>query len=666
MLQEAADKDVPLYERMKFLAIFSSNLDEFFRVRYPYILALSKLGRKTQMQLSMGLNEDLPAKIQAEVGSQLELFGKILKHEIIPELKKNGIIFYYSSPILEAHLPEIREIFLSEVLSFIQPIFLEGNIKQNFIPENNRLYFVVTLKDDEHVTLTHAVVNIPSEKLPRFFVLTPQNGFEYVIFIDDIVRENLPRLFPGMHIQGVYSIKFNRNAELVLDLEYSGNLLQKIEKQLRKREFGAPSRFLYEPGMPRNVQLFLASAFDLRSDELFEGDRYHNLKDLASFPGFNKPFTYEKLKPLISPEIIDSGDIFNVLNKQDILLHIPYQSYNLVLAFFNQAAVDPDVTEIFITLYRVASDSHVVNALISAAKNGKQVTVFIELKARFDEANNIRWSKSMKEAGVRIIHSLPDIKVHSKIGLIKKQSGLQTLSYAILSTGNFNEITAQFYTDHVLMTTDPAITGELIPLFNFLKKNDKEAKAKMKFEKLLVSQFNMYDRFVKLIDAEIQKAALGEEALIRIKINNLEEPEMITHLYKASQAGVKIHLIVRSVCCLLPGVPGLSENITARRLVDRYLEHTRLFIFGTGNTAEVIIGSADWMNRNLHSRIEVCVAISNADCKKELVDYFEIQWSDNDKMTEINPNLEQHKIHANGSPKINAQQSIYLYLQQSQ
>jgi len=458
----------------------------------------------------------------------------------------------------------------------------------------------------------------------------------------------------------------NRSAELALDLEYSQNLLQKIEKQLKKRDFGPPSRLLYEPGLPRNVQLFLASEFDVKPDELFSGGRYHNIKDLADFPRFNKTLTYEKWKPLASSEIIDSGDVFNVLDRQDILLHIPYHSYNLVLAFFNQAAVDPKVTEMYITLYRVAAESHIVNALISAAKNGKRVTVFIELKARFDEANNIRWSKTMKQAGINIIYSQPDIKVHSKIGLIKKQSGLQTLSYAILSTGNFNEVTAQFYTDHVLMTTDPTITTELVSLFDFLKKNDVEAKAKMKFEKLLVSQFNMYDRFVKLIDAEKEKAARGEEALIRIKINNLEEPEIITHLYKASQAGVKIYLIVRSVCCLVPGVAGLSDNIIVRRLVDRYLEHTRLFIFGTGNSAEVIMGSADWMNRNLHSRIEVCVSISNPDCKKELIDYFEIQWSDNDKMTELTSSLEQHRIDANGFPRINAQQSIYHYLQESQ
>ncbi len=675
VLHEAADKDVPLYERMKFLSIFSSNLDEFFRVRYPYILAIATLGKKTQVKATGGLNDDIPSKVQAEVSTQLELYGKILKEEIIPELKENGIILYYNTPILQEHLPEIKEIFLSNILSFIQPLYLDGNIKQNFLPENNKLYFAVTLKDPAHAGLKQAVVNIPSDKMQRFFVLTPYNDFDYVIFMDDIIRENLPSLFPGMEIEGVYSIKFNRNAELMLDNEFSGDLLLKIEKQLHKRDFGAPSRFLYETSMPRNVQLFLASAFDLKFEEMFAGDRYHNLKDLSSFPELNKNLLYEKWKPLVLPDIMDSGDIFNVLDKKDILLHLPYQSYNPVLSFFNQAAVDPAVTDIYITLYRVAAESHIVNALISAAKNGKNVTAFIELKARFDEANNIRWGRLMKEAGIKIMYSLPEIKVHSKIAVVKKQSGLQTVSYSILSTGNFNEITAQFYTDHVLMTSDPSITNELYRLFKFLRKDvlagtdgdhkAEDMKEKLRFEKLLVSQFNMYERFQKLIDSEIKKASLGEEAMIRIKINNLEEAGMISSLYKASHAGVKVHLIIRSICCLMPGVPALSENIIVKRLVDRYLEHTRLFIFGAGDAAEVIMGSADWMNRNLHSRIEVCVAISNHSCKKELIDYFEIQWSDNDKMVELTQNMEQHKVIMNGSEKINAQQTIYHHLQQS-
>jgi polyphosphate kinase len=665
VLQQAADSTVPLFERLKFLAIFSSNLDEFFRVRYPYIVAISTLGKKTRKQINSAADEDIVERVQTEINAQLDYFGRILKEEIIPALKDNGIIFYYNTPVLDVHLAEIREIFLSSVLSFIQPIFLDETNNERFMPVNNRLYLLVTLQEAQKVFLTHAIVNIPSERLPRFFVLEPQDNIEYVIFIDDIIRENLSRLFPNMQIQGVYSIKFNRNAELELDTEYSGDLLQKIEKQLRKREFGAPSRFLYESSIPKNVLLFLASRFNLKFEEMFAGAHYHNLKDLADFPKFNKDLQYKKQKPLTIHEVLDSGDIFNVLNRQDVLLHLPYQSYNLVLAFFNQAAVDPAVTDIYITLYRVAAESHIVNALISAAKNGKNVVTFIELKARFDEENNIRWSRLMKEAGVKIIYSQPDIKVHSKIALVKKKSGSQHLFYALLSTGNFNEITAQFYTDHVLMTSDASITKELLPLFDFLRKNDADAKTKLKFNRLLVSQFNMYARFEKLVNAEIKKAADGKDALIRIKINNLEEYGMIDLLYKASKAGVQVHLIIRSICCLKPGVKDLSENIIVRRLVDRYLEHTRIFIFGAGDDAEVIMGSADWMNRNLHRRIEVCATITNNDCKKELVDYFNIQWSDNDQMVELTADYDQHKIQSGDAEKINAQQSIYFYIQQT-
>ncbi|TDH25100.1 polyphosphate kinase 1 [Segetibacter sp. 3557_3] len=664
VLQEAANKTVPLFERLKFLAIFSSNLDEFFRVRYPSVFAFSKLNRKTQQQVSIGLNEELPDKIQTEINRQLNHFGSILTGEIIPELKETGIIFYYNSPIRPEHTNEIREIFLSKVLSFIQPLYLESEIGKAFSPENNQLYLVVVLKEADIASFKHAIINIPSDKLNRFFELTPLDGNEYVIFIDDIIRENLDCLFPGFEIAGVYSVKFNRDSELHLDEEYSGDLLGKIEKQLKKRDFGPPSRFLYEGGMPRNIQLFLASTFGVQFEEMFAGSRYHHLSNLSSFPTFNKNLNYEKRRPLATANLMACGDIFNILNQQDVLLHIPYQSYNPVLSFFNQAAVDINVTDIFITLYRVAAESHIVNALISAAKNGKRVTAFVELKARFDEANNIKWGRKMKDAGIRIIYSIPHIKVHSKIALIQKRSGADTLSYAILSTGNFNEITAQFYTDHVLMTTDLFIIKELLQLFRFLQKTDTiQPNNKLKFDKLLVSQFNMNERFEKLIDDEIQKAMLGEPAEIRIKVNNLEEPHMISLLYKASQAGVNVKLCIRSICCLMPGVPGISENITVRRLVDRYLEHTRLFIFGAGNDAEVIMGSSDWMTRNLYHRIEVCVSIKNITCKHELIDYFEMQWRDNDKAVELSPNLEQRPVVTTEQENFNAQTAIYHYLQ---
>ena len=670
VLQEAADTEVPLYERLKFLSIFSSNLDEFFRVRYPSIIALSKLNRKTRIQVSGSSAEDIPEEIQKEINRQLDLFGSILLKEIIPELKSRGIIFYYNSEIRAEHIAEVKEIFLSHVLSFIQPIFLDGNSTHTFIPQNNHLYFVVSLKENNQGLLKQAIINIPSNKLKRFFILTPIDGLEHVLFIDDIVRENLIYIFPGLEIIGVYSIKFNRDAELRLVEEYSGDLLTKIEKQLKKRDDGPPSRFLYQNGMPGNLQLFLASAFKVKLEDMFAGGRYHHLSDLSSFPTFNKDLTYQKLKPLSSLNVMDSGDIFNVLNKQDVLLHIPYQSYNPVLSFFNQAAVDMEVTDIYITLYRVAAESHIVNALISAAKNGKNVTAFIELKARFDEANNIKWSRVMKDAGVKIIYSMPEIKVHSKIALIKKRKGVNDVFYAILSTGNFNEITAQFYTDHVLMTTDPDIVKELISLFKFLQKKElpavQEAKTaennKLKFDKLLVSQFNMNTRLEELINGEIEKARLGRDAMIRIKVNNIEEPDFINLLYKASQAGVKVNLIIRSVCCIMPGLPAISENIIIKRLVDRYLEHTRLMIFGADDNAAVIMGSADLMNRNLHHRIEVCVAIKTPVCKKQLIDYFEIQWKDNDKAVVLTSNLEQKKEPETNLPKLNAQNTIYNYL----
>jgi polyphosphate kinase len=662
VLTEAADPAVPLFERLKFLSIFSSNLDEFFRVRYPSLVAVTKLNRKTQMQVYTELNENVLEKVQAEINRQFELYRSILTEDLLPKLKEEGINLYYDAPVKSEHIPEIKEIFLSQVLSFIQPLFLDTEHTHRFSPENNQIYLVVSLKSSDHAVIRNAIINVPSDKLQRFFVLTPIDGVEYVIFIEDIIRENLNCIFPGFDISGVYTIKLNRDAELHLDEEYAENLVGKIEKQLAKRDFGPPSRFLYEAGMPRNTQLFLAAVFGVKHDEMFSGGKYHNLNDFADFPTFGKQLNYKKWKPISPPNILDCGDIFNVMNQRDILLHLPYESYNPVLSFFNQAAVDAEVTDIFITLYRVAADSHIVNALISAAKNGKRVTAFIELKARFDEANNIRWSKAMEEAGVTLLYSIPNIKVHSKIGLIKKKTPQGELSYSILSTGNFNETTAKFYTDHVLFTTDPIINDDLMTLFTYLQKRHKPTrKHKLKFEAIYVSQFNLVERFVRLIDKEIEKAKNGEPCGISVKVNNLEEQYIISLLYKASQQGVPVRLIVRSVCCLIPGLPGLSEGISVRRIIDRYLEHSRLFIFGANDNYEVIMGSADLMNRNLHSRIEVCVGIKDPSLKRELHDYFNMQWNDDQKAVELTPSMEQVRVQGAGH-NLPAQKAVYEYL----
>ncbi|HEV8508584.1 MAG TPA: polyphosphate kinase 1 [Chitinophagaceae bacterium] len=660
VLQEAASPSVPLFERLKFLSIFSSNLDEFFRVRYPAVLALSSLKRKTQKQIAAENPGELIEAIHNEITRQLLEFGHVLD-DVLPELKKNGIHLYYSEPIKEIHSQEMTDIFLSQVLSFIQPLLLDG--KSKFNPANNQLYFAISLKKNEEELIRHAVVNIPSDKLPRFFILSPDEGMNHVVFIDDIIRENMQVIFPGFEILGIYSFKINRDAELNLEEEYHVDMLKKIERQLNKRNSGQPSRFLFEKTMPLNIQLFFTSVLGLKLDEMFGGGRYHNLKDFIAFPSFGKKLLYNTLEP-VQRRLVRNGDIFNLVLSKDVLLHFPYHSYNTILSFFNQAAIDPDVSEIYIALYRVASESHIANALISAARNGKKVTAFLELKARFDEQNNIQWSKKMKEAGVKLIYSIPGIKVHSKIALVKKQNKESVIHYSVLSTGNFNEITAKFYTDHILLTTNTIIGNELQRLFKFLGERRLPVNAgELKFKRLLVSQFNMIERFNELIEKEITKQKKGVPALIRIKLNNLEEQGMINSLYKASRAGVKIQLIIRGICCIIPSLEDLSENIVVKRIVDRYLEHSRIFIFGTSEDCEVMIGSADWMSRNLHRRIEVCVPIEDTTSKKELIDYFEMQWNDNDKSVIFDEQMQQIKPETNDKT-VNAQQSIYNYIKE--
>lgn len=662
VLQEAACIDVPLYERIKFLSIFSSNLDEFFSVRYPVVMAISNLKAKTQRKVENFIPDHFVEKIQEQIEMHLSEFQQIFSGTILPELDAQGIVLYYNRQLREEHIPEAREYFLSKILSFLQPVFLKGDMAGKFEPEANKLYMIISLKKRGEDEVQQAIIKIPADHLKRFHTLSPIDGKQYVVFIDDIIRENSKYIFPGFEIAGTYSIKFNRNADLEFEEDYRGNILEKIEKKLVNRAYGQPSRFLYESAMPRNVQLYIASIFGIDHDQLFADGRYHSLSDLASFPDFGKKLTYTERKPIVIPKLQDGWDLFKAVEVKDILLHFPYHSYNAILSFFNQAAIDPDVKEIYITLYRVASDSLIANALISAAKNGKKVTVFIELKARFDEANNIVWSKKMKNAGVRLVYSMPDIKVHTKIALVTKEVEEKKKSYAIISTGNFNESTARYYTDHTLLTVDKEINTELLHLFHYLEKGTKGDIEDTSFKKLIVSRFNMVATFKKLVEAEIKIAKKTGKGLIRIKLNNLEEPGMIDLLYKASRAGVTVQLIVRSICCLVPGVKDLSEHIAVKRLVDRYLEHSRIFIFGEGNESRIIIGSSDWMTRNLYHRIELCTPIIDINSRVELLDYFDMQWRDNDKVVEIgdvvkDENMEEQSIH-------NGQESIYNYLKE--
>ena len=662
VLMEAACEKVPLFDRIKFLSIFSSNLDEFFSIRYPVILAISNLKEKTQRKIEYNIPEHFLEKIQLEIERQATEFENVFTGQVIPLLKENDILLYYNQPLKAEHIAEAREKFLSTVLSFLQPVFLKGDIQKKFSPEANKLYMIISLKKHGEDEMQHAIIKVPSDNLKRFYTLSPIDGKDYVVFIDDIIKENSRYIFPGFEVAGMYSIKFNRNADLDFEEDYHGNILEKIEKKLGNRAYGQPSRFVYEASMPRNVQLYVASSFGIDHDEIFADGRYHNLSDLSSFPQFGKKLTNDEWLPLYLPMLSEGGDIFNAIEKKDILLHFPYHSYNPILSFFNQAAVDPDVSDIYITLYRVAADSLIANALISAAKNGKKVTVFIELKARFDEANNIVWSKKMKKAGIQIIYSIPGIKVHTKIAHVTRVHNGKKKNYSIISTGNFNELTARYYTDHTLLTADKDINVELLTLFHFLEKRIKPTDDHVtSFKKLYVSPFNMIRSFEKLVDNEIKKVKRNEMGMIRLKINNLEEPGMIDLLYQASSAGVIIHLLIRSICCLIPGIKGFSENIQAKRLVDRYLEHSRIFIFGEDKDAQIIIGSSDWMTRNLYHRIELCTPIADPDSRKELLNYFDLQWKDTDKALQLNPTAE---LMGGDTDIHDGQQSIYNYLKE--
>jgi polyphosphate kinase len=665
VLLEAADPGVPLLERVRFLSIFSSNMDEFFRVRYPVITLYAQLKNKTLHKISPAVDKNVKENVQAIVAEQLEEYGNIIHNDLLPALEKNGIILYYNKEVPESFLSQLRELFFARILAFMQPLFFDKPDQQEFFPENNKLYFFVLLKNEGSDVLSHAIVNIPVDKLSRFFKLDTEDAMEHIVFLDDIIRENMHCIFAGFDVHACYSFKITRDSELHLDEEgIEGDLVRELEKKLEKRDLGHPTRFLYERGMPMSVQNFLAALLRLKPEDLYEGGRYHNLRDLADLPVNRKDLEYPKMKELRPIGLEYCGDIFSQIEQRDLLLHFPYESYSPVLAFFNQAAIDPDVDSISVTLYRVASESHIVNALISAAKNKKQVRVFVELKARFDEANNLKWSKEMVKAGVKIIYSIPKIKVHSKIALLTRRSNKGVKGYAYVGTGNFNETTARFYTDHALFTAREEVITDLQHLFTLLEKEKRPQKnAVNQFNHLLVSQYNMVARFEDEIMRQIKRQQKGEPALISVKVNNLEDIYMIDLLYKASQAGVKVRLLVRSICSIVAGQAQLSENIEVKRIVGRFLEHSRIFIFGTDDDSRVYIGSADWMTRNLQHRIEVCIPVAETTLKNDLCNYFEIQWADTVKAVSLDADLVQHRLYDTENPdQRSPQEKIYDYL----
>ncbi len=634
VLQEAQDVTVPLLERIQFMAIFSSNLDEYFKVRVATLKRLIQLKKSTRQQLTQDPSEELD-QVLAEVTRQQEELGATFRQQIVPALQAENIVIIDDKTIRPEQEEWVHDYFLKKVQPLLAPVVLSPDINFFFL-KDQVLYLLIELSHSGQEP-TVVVMEVPTKQHDGRFVKLPTHHNErFVLFLDDIIRYNLLRLFPEYQSAQAYAIKISRDAELDIEEEVSENLMAKIQRSLKKRETGYPSRLLYDSAMPPALQDTVCRLIGVTPEELVVGSRYHNFRDFFGFPDFGLPhLKYTPQPPLPQPQLHGRKKLFEAIYQQDFLLHYPYQSFDYVLQFLNKAAKDPAVTTISATLYRVADKSKVAKALVKAAKNGKRVTVVVELKARFDEESNIYWARKLEKAGATVIVGLPGYKVHSKLCLVTRQEKNGPVQYAYLSTGNFNEKTSRIYADHGLFTSDTRLTKEVEKVFQFFLDRNPDKQ----FRHLLVAPFNMRAKFIQLINKEIRNAKKGLPAYLIAKMNSLQDEAMILKLYEASAAGVRIELIVRGICCLNPGVAGLSENITVRSIVDRYLEHARVFIFGNNSNEEMYVASADWMTRNLSKRVEVGFPIFDNALRQEIRHLIDLQLQDNTKARTTGPYL---------------------------
>ncbi len=668
VLQEAMDESVPLYERIKFLAIYSSNMDEFFKVRVAQHRNLLRVGKKTQRVLDYD-PRSLIKEILLIVNTQREFFNATFNESIIPQLKKHRIFLKRRLELTKDQIQYVESYFHDNLLPYVQPVLLVGNKIRPFL-NDGALYLAVIMAEEgmkkktDTKNYSYAIVKIPSDHMPRYITLPSDNGEKNIIFLDDIVRHNITYIFPGYDLVDTFSIKLTRDAELYIEDEFSGNLISKIKESLSKRNVGPTSRLVYDKSMPQHLLDFLQSVFEIEASDLMPEGRYHNNHDLFKFPSFNNTqLFYPESIPLPYEPLENAEDIFAEIKERDHVLNFPYQSYQSVVDFFEKAAKDPFVTHIKITQYRVAKRSQVINALLEAAKAGKHVSVFVEVKARFDEEANLKWGEILEKAGIQVQYSFPGLKVHSKIALIRRVIEGKAEMFCYFSTGNFNEETAKIYSDKGLFTSNKFLTTECARLFSFL---ETVKLPENEFEHLLVGQFNLREQLEQLVNTEMHNAQTGKKAGIILKMNSLQDEKMIELLYAASQAGVKIQLIIRGICCLIPGLPGISENITAISIVDKYLEHSRIFVFENDGDKKVYISSADWMVRNLSYRIETCVPIYDEKIKKEILDIMDIQLHDNVKARIIEQDANNNFLSVNSDIAIRSQHEIYHYLKRKQ
>jgi len=661
VLQEAQDERVPLLERLKFLGIFSNNRDEFYRVRVATIKRLKKLGKKASEIL--GENpEELLNKLIKKVIHQQERFEQIYQN-LLPRLREHGIHIINEQQLTSEQKKYLSGYFDEKVMPVLFPVMIHRNKPFPYM-KDKASYLYIRLQNRKNKSTQYALVEIPVKACSRF-VLLPRNKKEYrIILLDDVIRLNSYKIFQafGYDYINAYNIKLTRDAELDMDHDLSESIFEKINKSLKARKSGRPVRFVYDSSMPQDMLNFILKQLNIsKNSDAIPGGRYHNFKDFMNFPDIPlKSLKYPKIQPIIHPDLKDNQQpIFDVVLSKDILLYFPYHRFTHIIDLLREASIDPRVERIYITLYRLAEFSNIANALINAAINGKEVTVVVELQARFDEENNLYWSNKFRDAGIHVIFGVPGLKVHSKLFLITAQVNGKKLSVAHVGTGNFNEITSQVYTDFSLLTSHKKICSDIENIFMFYQNNFRIPKT----EKLLVSPFNMRSRIYDLIDREMKNAEKNKTAYIILKLNNLVDKELISKLYEASCKGVQITLLVRSSCSLVPGIEGVSENIKAYSLVDMFLEHARVMIFANGGNEEVYITSADWMTRNMDHRSEVAIPIENSSLKKIIRDIVNIQLSDNTKLRVIDKfQSNEYVLCPPNARKIRSQVLIYDYL----
>jgi len=667
VLLEAGDPTVPVLERLNFLGIFSNNMDEFYRVRVATLRRLANLRNDEDVDPSFD-----PAKILRDIHRRsLEQRYKaddIYEH-ICRELADENIFFVDEAELNEEQGEFVRHYFQESVRQHLFPIMLDRF--RNFSTlRDDSIYLVIDLTHKQHPTTENlALIEMPTDHISRFLVLpTSADKRNLVMYLDDVIRYCLEDIFSvhGFTDFKAYTIKFTRDAEMDIDTDVSKSFLESVREGIRSRKYGSTVRFVYDGSIPRKVLTSILKKFGIkRGDSIEKGGRYHNIRDLMQFPRNlgTKRLHYEAMPPLEVSEFLPGVSMLDTIRAKDVLLHYPYHSFQHIIELLREASIDPAVRTIKMTIYRAAKNSAIVNALINAARNGKEVIVFVEFQARFDEAANISWAARMQEEGVRVLPSIPKMKVHGKLLLIRRKEQNVNVYYAAVGTGNPNENTTKIYCDEHLLTADKNIALEVNKVFHIL---DDQKYQRPDFKHIIVSPFGTRRFFLKQIEREIRNAKKGKPAWMIIKVNNLVDKKLINRLYDASEAGVKIDLIVRGMCTLVPNIPGQSENIRAIRIVDRFLEHSRTFVFCNDDNPECYIGSADWMERNLDQRFEVVIPIKDPALRQQLMDLLQIQLSDNVKACLISvdrPN--QRIVVAKNVKHIRSQMEIYKYLKKN-